>query len=156
MKKIIAGVALAVAASASMAGHGPEGCGAGTLVFPNASSLPEHVMAATTNGLSGNQTFGMTSGTLGCEDAGGAKMTRAYMGENMEQLVSDAARGQGEALEALSALMGVEASDTVEFNKTLQANFEAIFVSADTTTENAYDSMIQVMAQSTTLAKYVG
>ena len=71
MKKIIAGVILASASSLALANaSGPAGCGLGsTVVFPDANQWYQHVMAATTNATSGNQTFGMTSGTLGCEAA---------------------------------------------------------------------------------------
>ncbi len=67
MKKLIAAAALISASSFAMADNGPAGCGLGTaVVFPDANEWHEHVLAATTNGTSGNQTFVMTSGTLGC------------------------------------------------------------------------------------------
>lgn len=156
MKKIIIGAALVVAASSSLAS--PAGCGLGTaVVFPNASSWQEHVMAATTNASSGNQTFGMTSGTLGCEAAGGPLMqAQIFMDKNMEQLASDAARGQGESLDALSSLIGVSAADKSEFSKTLQANFDVIFVNTSSTSVDAYDAMVSAMGQNAQLAKYLG
>ena len=45
---------------------GDTGCGVGTMIFKGKSGLAPHVLAVTTNGTFGNQTFGMTSGTLGC------------------------------------------------------------------------------------------
>ncbi|EAT11670.1 DUF3015 family protein, partial [Bermanella marisrubri] len=117
----------------------------------------EHVMAATTNGTSGNQTFGMTSGTLGCEEANGPlKLARVFMDQNMEQLAVDSARGQGESLEALTTLIGVEQADKVEFSKTLQSNFDSIFVSTDASSEQAYSAMVEAMAANEKLAKYLG
>src|SRR5690606_10475644 len=74
MKKLLIAAVIASAPLTAMAagGHGPAGCGLGTeVVFKNANQWWQHVLAATTNGTSGNQTFGMTSGTLGCADANG-------------------------------------------------------------------------------------
>ena len=82
----------------------PAGCGLGTaVVFKDANEWHEHVLAATTNGTSGNQTFGMTSGTLGCEAANGPLAgVQAFMDNNMDQLEMDFAIGQGETLAALA------------------------------------------------------
>lgn len=156
MKKFIAGAALAVAASTSFAS--PAGCGLGTaVVFPDANEWYEHVMAATTNGSSGNQTFGMTSGTLGCEGANGPlKLARVFMDQNMEQLASDSARGQGESLDALTSLIGVDAADKAEFTKEVQANFDSIFVSTEASSGEAYGALVSVMAGNDKLAKYLG
>jgi hypothetical protein len=156
MKKIIAGAALFVAASSSIAS--PAGCGLGTeVVFPDANEWYEHVMAATTNGSSGNQTFGMTSGTLGCGAANGPlKLAEIFMDQNMEQLAVDTARGQGESLDALSSLIGVDASDKAEFTTALKSNFDAIFVSTSATSEDAYKAMVNVMEKNSELAKYLG
>lgn len=156
MKKFIAGTALVLAASTSLAS--PAGCGLGTaVVFPDANEWHEHVMAATTNGSSGNQTFGMTSGTLGCEAAGGPlKLAQVFMDQNMEQLAVDAARGQGESLDALSTLIGVDAADKAVFTTALKSNFDAIFVSTTATSQDAYQAMVSVMQQHDQLVKYLG
>jgi hypothetical protein len=42
------------------------GCGLGTIIFEGQKGIAPQVLAVTTNGTSGNQTFGITSGTLGC------------------------------------------------------------------------------------------
>jgi hypothetical protein len=155
MKKIIAGAILA--ASSSMALAGPAGCGLGTaVVFKNASVWYEHVMAATTNGTSGNQTFGMTSGTLGCEAANGPLAgVQTFMDGNMDQLAAESAMGQGETLSALTELVGVSAADSAEFATLMQTNFDSMF-SAEATSSSAYDAMVTAMAGSDKLAKYLG
>lgn len=113
-------------------------------------------MAATTNGTSGNQTFGMTSGTLGCESANGPlKSAQVFMDENMDQLAADAATGQGETLAALAEVMGVEAADKAAFNRAMQSNFDAVF-SADATSSTAFEAMTAVMATDAELQKYLG
>src|SRR5271170_5520755 len=54
--------------------HGPAGCGLGAMMFQGKDGVVMHVLAATFNSSSGNQTFAMSSGTLGCEDAATAKV----------------------------------------------------------------------------------
>lgn len=156
MKKLIAGALLASASTFAFA-SGPAGCGLGsTVIFPDANQWWQHVLAATTNGTSGNQTFGMTSGTLGCEAANGPlKLAQAFIDENMDQLAADTARGEGETLAALAEVIGVSAQDTAAFNKTMQANFDAMF-SAEGTSANTYEAMTSAMAQEVSLQKYLG
>jgi hypothetical protein len=156
MKKLIAAAMLVSASSVSFA-NGPAGCGLGTaVIFPDANEWHEHVLAATTNGTSGNQTFGMTSGTLGCEAANGPLAhAQTFMNDNMDQLAVDAARGQGETLDALAQVMGVEAADKAAFSATVQSNFDNMF-SVEATAADAYESLTQAMAQDASLQKYVG
>ena len=157
MKKLIAAAALISASSFAMANNGPAGCGLGTaVVFPDANEWHEHVLAATTNGTSGNQTFGMTSGTLGCESANGPlKAAEAFMNDNMDQLAADSARGQGETLDALAQVMGVEAADTAAFRATVQSNFDSMFTT-EATAGDAFRSLTEAMSQDKALQKYVG
>ncbi|MEE3189961.1 DUF3015 family protein [Thalassolituus sp. UBA2590] len=157
MKKLIAAAALISASSFAMADNGPAGCGLGTaVVFPDANVWYEHVLAATTNGTSGNQTFGMTSGTLGCESANGPlKAAEAFMNDNMDQLAADSARGQGETLDALAQVMGVEAADTAAFRATVQSNFDSMFTT-EATAGDAFRSLTEAMSQDKALQKYVG
>ena len=157
MKKLIAAAALISASSFAMADNGPAGCGLGTaVVFPDANEWHEHVLAATTNGTSGNQTFGMTSGTLGCESANGPlKAAEAFMNDNMDQLAADSARGQGETLDALAQVMGVEAADAAAFRATVQSNFDSMFTT-EATAGDAFRSLTEAMSQDKALQKYVG
>lgn len=156
MKKLIAGAILVTSSTMAFASS-PAGCGLGTaVVFKDADEWHEHVLAATTNGTSGNQTFGMTSGTLGCEAANGPLAhVQSFMDDNMDQLALDSAKGQGETLAALAEVMGVEAQDTAAFNRTMQTNFDAIFA-AEGTSGAAYEAMTAAMAQDAELKKYLG
>ncbi|WP_221798116.1 DUF3015 family protein [Oceanobacter mangrovi] len=156
MKKMIAVVAFAGLSSVAMAEHGPAGCGLGTeYVFPDATEWYEHVLAATTNGSSGNQSFGMTSGTLGCKDANGplATNTQKFMDDNMDQLAADVAVGKGETLDALAEVMAIDAADRGEFAAALQANFARVF-NAEATSASAMDQVNAVLAESVRLNKY--
>lgn len=157
MKKFIAGAILVSSSTLAFAANPYAGCGLGSaVVFPDANEWHEHVLAATTNGTSGNQTFGMTSGTLGCEGANGPlKLAQAFMEDNMDQLALDAAKGQGETLAALAEVIGVDAQDTAAFNRTMQTNFDSMF-NADATSATAYEAMTAAMAKDAALQKYLG
>lgn len=157
MKKLIAGAILVSSSTLAFAANPYAGCGLGSaVVFPDANEWHEHVLAATTNGTSGNQTFGMTSGTLGCEGAGGPLAdAQVFMDENMDQLAADSAKGQGETLAALAEVIGVEAQDAAAFNRTMQSNFDSMF-NADATSSSAYEAMKAAMAADASLQKYLG
>jgi hypothetical protein len=158
MKRLILALAVvSIASTAAARGNGPAGCGLGTaVVFKNPSAWWQHVLAATTNQTSGNQTFGMTSGTLGCQRARGPLAgVQSFMDDNLGQLAVETAQGQGETLEALSSLIGVEAADKTYFNQTLKANFNKVF-SAEATSGDAHQALTEVLAQDQKLQKYLG
>lgn len=159
MKKLLLSAVLAtVSVSSFAASNGPAGCGLGSsVIFKNADKWYEHVMAATTNASSGNQTFGMTSGTLGCEDAHGplANGVAMFLNNNLEPLSVDVAKGHGETLDALADLMGVKGSDKALFNQEMQSHFDTIFANAQVTPKKAYDGITNVMSQSKELSKYL-
>lgn len=161
MKKLVLGAFLLSApftAAMAAGNHGPAGCGLGTkVVFKNANEWYEHVMAATTNGTSGNQTFGMTSGTLGCRDANGplASNVELFIDNNLDQLAQDTAIGEGETLAALTELVGINEKDEATFATALKANFDQIFTSEATTSGDAFDALVSIMRQDEQLAKYL-
>lgn len=161
MKKLILGLAMASLSASALAAntHGPAGCGLGTeVVFRDANEWHEHVLAATTNGTSGNQTFGITSGTLGCQDAGGplAADVNTFIDANLEQIAADTARGDGETLQALADVIGIQQADQARFKSQMQANFDKLFPSEQTTSGQTYNGVVTVMASDATLAKYLG
>jgi hypothetical protein len=114
-----------------------SGCGLGTFVFKDHSSKIQMILAATTNGTSGNQTFGISTGTSNCEIADGkwAQFSEAdsFVAANYDRLQRDAAAGEGESLQALSQLMGCESGATL--GKAAKTNYDRIF--AGTTAQNA-------------------
>lgn len=157
MKKLILGAVIASAPIVAMA-H-PAGCGLGTaVIFKNPGSWVEHVLAATTNGTSGNQTFGMTSGTLGCEAAGGplASGVDYFIDENLDMIAMESATGEGETIDALAEMIGVQDSDKRAFRLSLQGNFDILFPSDATSSAEVYDAIVDVMSHNVRLAKYLG
>lgn len=69
--------------------------------------------------------------------------------------MADTARGEGETLAALAEVIGVQAQDAAAFNKTMQANFDAMF-STEGTSAATYEAMTSAMAQDAALQKYLG
>lgn len=125
MKKIVL-LAVLVASTSAFSAYGPAGCGLGSMIFKDKQGLVFNVLAATTNGTSGNQTFGMTSGTLECDVNDGTKVGAInFIEANKVALANDIARGQGEALATLASLYSC--SNVDKMGATLKANYEGIF-----------------------------
>lgn len=158
MKKLIATSILALATASAYAGQNNVGCGLGSMVFSGQSGVVPQVLAATTNGTSGNQTFGITSGTLGCTQDGtvasSAKLSM-FTGANMDHLAQDMSSGQGESLESMAQLMGIKEEDKSHFFAVTKENFAKIFTSEETTAEHVLVSLRDVMSADDVLRQYV-
>lgn len=165
MRKLTVATALVMA----MAAHGAyaqdrevtadsTGCGVGTILFEGQQGVAPQVLAVTTNGSLGNQTFGITSGTLGCTRDGVVKPpaeVRMLVVSSLDNLATEVARGEGETLDSLAALMRIEERDKARFLATLQANFARIFPSEEVSAEAVTTSMYAVMAEDDLLSRYV-
>lgn len=132
--------------------NGP-GCGLGKLLWSGAGSgqnkIVQQVLAATTNGTFGNQTFGITSGTSGCTNDGLVKNDQkviVFASINFDNLKQDMARGQGEYLASLAELMDVSAKDQAGFFVLTQENFATIFASEETTPSEMLSALKQTMS----------
>jgi hypothetical protein len=82
----------------AMAEEKGAGCGLGKMLFEGKSGMVPHILAATTNGSSGNNTFGITSGTSGCEADSVIKREHeqeVFVANNFDNLSQDMARGDG-------------------------------------------------------------
>lgn len=149
------GAAMLVAGSAHA--DGDTGCGLGSQIFEGESSVPAKVLAVTTNGTLGNQTFGITSGTLGCEPGSVIKAERqldVFTAVNVDRLAREIAVGEGEALDALAALYGVEQADRDAFAARLHAGFDAIFPHARVTARDVLAAIDRALAEDPHLARY--
>lgn len=161
MRKILVAVS-AVAFMAVGAAHAENknnsGCGLGTVVFKGKKKMHFEILAVTTNGSSGNQTFAISSGTSGCTKNGVVDppaRVAAYTGSNIDKLARDAARGKGESLESLALLMGIEEQDKAKFFTASQQNFATIFPSENATAEEVLKAWYDVMARDHALNRYV-
>ena len=134
MKKILIVMALVISSVSFAKSHGPAGCGLGSVVLKDQEGLVFNVLAATLNASSGNQTFGMSTGTLGCEDAQTARVSAvSFVEGNKVALSNDIARGNGETLEAYLSVVGKVNAD----REVLKRNFSSIFAKNDATAINA-------------------
>ena len=116
MKKIylLSAVAAGVLALSSNANaYDSTGCGLGSMAWRGQSGIIPQVLAATTNGTFGTQTFGITTGTSGCDPngrvtGGTGRMLLAFLENNMEQFAIDVASGEGETLTTLAGIMNMD------------------------------------------------
>jgi len=123
--------------------YGTAGCGLGSMAFGNQPGFVQ-VFAATTNGLFGTQTFGITSGTSNCgKSLFALEGTKVFIEGNREALAKDAARGSGEALITLSYV--AQCKDTAAVGAALQRNHGALFPSAEAATEVVRDNVIHLL-----------
>lgn len=114
------------------------------------------MLAATTNGTSGNQTFGITSGTLGCSQDGVISSnwkTALFIDGNKSQLARDAASGQGETLDALAALLKIDAADKAAFVSLTKTRHAEIFASVESA-ESIATQLKAALQADARLAKY--
>ena len=111
-------------------GYGLAGCGLGSMVFEQNEKV-QQVLAATTNGTFGTQTFGISSGTSNCSHSGVVtkeKEAEVFVATNFESLHQEMAQGTGENLNALAYLMGCPADD---FSKAVKSNYATLGATTD-------------------------
>ncbi|HPC47607.1 MAG TPA: DUF3015 family protein [Deltaproteobacteria bacterium] len=124
------------------------GCGLGSVIFKGQEALLFQVLAVTTNGTSGNQTFGITSGTLNCDQPAkivSIERVNTYVSDNMDNLARDIARGDGEYLHTLAVLMEVPEAQRAGFYARLQANFSRIYTSTEVTSTDVVKNIADLM-----------
>lgn len=157
MKKLVTAAVLLVASSAAFAeAPGGPNCGWGNMLFDGDSGMGPHFGASTTNGTSGNATFGMTSGTNGCSTNG--KITyggKAMIGSMLDEFSSDVAAGEGDALTAVAVAYGVAKEDRAAFAALAHDNFATLFPSENVTADEVTASLETLMKGDAQLSKYV-
>ena len=112
------------------------------------STLFVNLAATFLNALCGNQTFGITSGSLGCErpaNFASDREVQKYVSDNMDHLVLDVARGQGDSLEALADLMGLQPVERADVYTALQGNFDRIFTSPNVSSDEVVANIDAVL-----------
>jgi hypothetical protein len=112
-------------------GHGDAGCGLGSVVFGTEKGAKQ-ILAATTNGISGNQTFGISTGTLNCDPSGIFAKANAFVETNKVALETDIVRGQGETMATLGEMMSCE---NAQFGSELKNRYQASFPQGGATSE---------------------
>ena len=156
MKKIAAAAFVALVPALAMADNIGT-CGWGSKLMEGNSGIAPQVLAVTTNGTSGNQTFGITSGTSGCTQDGvvhSTWKTAMFVDGNMNKLARDMAVGQGETLDSLANLLGMDDAHKAVFFQVSKENFAKIFPSDNVSSKDVVGSLKEVLAQNSELASY--
>ncbi len=143
MKKILLSVVatLALTTSVMATPNSQTGCGLGSMVIKDNSSAVMLALQSTTNGTSGNQTFGITSGTSGCKKTKLVMNERAeeFVASNMDILAKEIAMGHGESISTLAELLNV--SDVATFSASLQSNYNSIYTSQKVEMNDVLDNI---------------
>jgi opacity protein-like surface antigen len=146
---VVASLMLAGAAFAAGQARSNTGCGLGSMLFQNNAdnSTILQTFQATTNGIYGNQTFGITTGTSDCKQPKNFvsnERLNEFMVANMDNLARDIAQGRGETLDAFAELMGVPTEKRPVFYAQLQAGFTRIFTSSNVQMASVMDNVSTV------------
>jgi len=152
MKRLLMGFALSLlisgAAFAAQARNN-TGCGLGTMIWENKAdgSVLMQVLQSTTNGSTGTQTFGISSGTSECQQPGSIVQNEKlnhFVRSNMDNLAKEIAIGKGETLDTFVEMLGVGAAQGDAFKAKLQANFSNIFTSDKIVLAEVIDNAVAV------------
>jgi hypothetical protein len=122
--------------------YGAAGCGLGAMAFGRQEGGLQ-IIAATLNGILANQTFGITFGTLNCGPSLFAQGTLNFVEANREALAKDVARGEGEAIGALTVINGC--ADSRAVGAALQARFARIFPSDVASAADVTDAILEAL-----------
>ncbi len=128
--------------------YGAAGCGLGSMAFGDTPGAVQ-ILAATTNGLFGSQTFGITTGTSNCGPGLVAQGTKNYIEANREAFAKDVSRGQGESIGAISWINGCK--DARAVGAALQRNFARIFPSERASDDDVTSALLQTLQADKTL-----
>lgn len=153
MKKacMVVAMTVAMAGSAYAAGdaHRNTGCGLGTMLWAGKAdnSIIFQVLQSTTNGSTGTQTFGISSGTSDCAQPNKIvknEKLNEFVRANMDNLAKDIANGKGETLDTFAEMLGLAPSQHAAFNAKMQSNFDKIFSSEQVVLAQVIDNAIAV------------
>lgn len=125
--KLVLAIAMVLGVTSAMAADKLDGCGLGWQVTDK-RTYTATTTRATTNAFV-PPTFGMTTGTLGCdklEIGMNDKEAADYVATNFEVLKSELAQGQGEYVSALAKTMNCSSS----FGTQIQKNYNTVVAPA--------------------------
>ena len=134
MKKIL--VAMAFLFTTSAYAYGPAGCGVGAIIFEGKTEWWAQVLAATTNGTLGNQTFGITSGTLECDATPLVNLghVETFIESNENSVANELAKGNGDAISVLSYAFNCQ--ESAEFAGAIKKNYSNIYTGTSDSPKN--------------------
>jgi hypothetical protein len=112
----------------------------------NDSSLLQ-AFQATTNGTSGAQTFGISSGTSECDQPKKFvqnERLNEFVYANLDTLAKDIAQGGGESVQTLAELMQVAPEKREAFYRNLQTHFAEIFPRENVEYAQVVDTIVRL------------
>lgn len=148
-KLVLLAVLAGVFASQAFAEDKSSGCGLGWAVTKKQSFLGT-TTRNTTNVFIPN-TFGMTSGTMGCAQHSIAKKEQPavnFVLSNYDTLQMDMAQGGGEYVTGLATLMGCGDGVQAEFGRMTQSKYREIFGNGKATPVQVFQN-VKTQVQST-------
>lgn len=158
MKRILSALVVVAAlgpAARAAGGHLDAGCGLGSMIFKE--DKPVHqILAATTNSTFGNQTFGITTGTLGCTSGGLIKASNereVFTATNFRALEREFAAGKGAYSASLAAMSGCKADAFQAFAK---SRYDRILPSAATSPAELLMNLDREISSDPSMAKACG
>jgi hypothetical protein len=132
----IAAMTMAPSLGLAAKNHPMAGCGLGyVLLSSKENTKGMQILGATTNGTSGNQTFGITSGTSGCTEDGAVKFAKSaevYAEVNLDSLRQEMAQGEGEFVRTFASLLGASGANVDALVKVFQSNYTTLFATSET------------------------
>jgi ABC-type uncharacterized transport system YnjBCD ATPase subunit len=132
------------------------GCGVGTEIWKGKTGVGYKIMASWTNGIL-FQSISVTFGLLNCngqDTVTASARARHFAANNIDAIARDSAVGGGETLDALAALLEVDPTDRATFASLTQANFEELFPSDRTTSEEMLRALDRLMREDEILSGY--
>ena len=77
-----------------------------------------------------------------------------FLDSNINKFAKDVSTGEGESLDSLVSLLGVESADKVEFKTALKDNFAVLFTSSEASSQDVLAGLFTVLDSSKNLSKY--
>jgi len=160
MKTILKSVALGVVLTIAPVGFAHAACGIGTQIWEGNNGTGAKILASITN----FWTFKAISTTFevaGCtasdnlfKTASNAEV-RHYASSNLDHLVVDMARGQGDYLDALSGLLELQSEDRARFRTLTQQQFPVLVPHDHVTAGELLATLGRLMSEDEKLARYI-
>ena len=150
MKKLVllsalAGILFSAPTVFAVGSHPMAGCGLAYMLFAkDNNSKGIQILAGTTNGTYGTQTFGITSGTSGCTEDGALafnKEIEVYASINLTNLSEEMAKGEGEYVTAFASLLGASEETRPAMLKFFQDKYTKFFPSEETNSLEMLDTL---------------
>lgn len=142
MKKVLVSLVLSgsLISGAFAAANTNTGCGLGSYLIDKQGVL-WNVFQYTLNNSSGTQTFGISSGTLGCKSGKVAmdSRTQEFVSSNMDAISQEIAQGKGEHLDTLAELLNIP--DKEAFGLALQASYNKLYTNHNTQSADVLDGI---------------